>query len=69
MRLISKVKKLYYIYMPKALKEPKEVKPKEPKEPRKKKERTQGGCIIKYHLDYPEEERAKLFIVSFDGFE
>ena len=55
--------------MPKALKEPKEVKPKEPKEPRKKKERTQGGCIIKYCMDYPEEETIKLCTVSFDGFE
>ena len=55
--------------MPTAIKEPKEVKPKEPKEPRKKKERTQGGCIIKYHLNYPEEERAKIFTVSFGDFE
>ena len=55
--------------MPKAKKEPKEVKPKEPKEARKKKERTQGGCIIKYYLDYPEQERIKLFTISFDGFE
>ena len=59
-------KKCYYIYndMPK-LKVPREPKPpkikvpKEPKEP-KRESRNNGNCEIKYYLDYPEEERAKL---------
>jgi len=67
-------KKYYYIYnyMPK-LKVPREPKPpkikvpKEPKEP-KRKPRNSGGCEIKYYLDYPEEERAKLFTLNFNPF-
>ena len=40
---------------------------KQPKE-RKKKAPPPRVIEIKYYLDYPEEERDKLFIVSFDDF-
>ena len=45
--------------VPREPKPPKFKVPKEPKEP-KRKSRNNGGCEIKYFLDYPEEERAKL---------
>ena len=40
---------------------------KQPKE-RRKKAPPPRVIEIKYYLDYPEEERDKLFIVSFDDF-
>ena len=38
---------------------------KQPKE-RKKKEKPVHFCEIKYYLNYPEEERDKLFTVRFN---
>ena len=53
--------------IPREPKPPKIKVPKEPKEP-KRKPRNSGGCEIKYFLDYPEEERAKLFTLNFNPF-
>jgi hypothetical protein len=45
----------------------KEKPTKEPKE-RRKKAAPPRVIEIKYYLDYPEEEREKLFTVAFDDF-
>lgn len=39
---------------------------KPPKEPKKKKEKQTHFCHIMYHMNYPEEEREKLFTVTFN---
>ncbi len=51
------------IYMETVEKKPKQEKPKAT--PRKKKEKPQHFCNILYYLNYPEEERKKMFTVEF----
>ena len=52
--------------MPTKVKEQKEPKPpKQPKTPKEKKKPVHF-CEIKYYLDYPPEERDKIFTVTFD---
>ena len=49
--------------VPREPKPPKIKVPKELKEP-KRKSRNNGGCDFKYSLDYPKEEREKLFTIN-----
>ena len=52
--------------IPREPKPPKIKIPKEPKEP-KRKPQNKGGCD-EYNLDYPEEERAKLFTINISNY-